>query len=147
MSYGTAPPKSQTIPAARYRRHAPRSGSEHRPWSGAEAAERAEEVLDRLADAVAEELTTAIDAAKAEADYRLAKARALMVVGGSNADEREANVAIYLVEHTPDGELDPRQRRDVTAAVNRSWRERVKALQTEARIAQSLMVDSREAMR
>lgn len=142
---GVAPPRSETIPADRYLRA--REHSQARPWSGLEAQERAEEVLDLLAEAVDAEMQVAIEAAEAEHAYRLARAQALATVGGRNADEREANVYLHLEEQAGPDSMNVRQARDYFAALHRSQREKVKWLQTEARLAQSLMVDARESGR
>ena len=139
---GVAPPRNETIPADKWKR-----GSRSRPWSGLEAHQAAEQILDRLADAVDAERETAIEAAETEHRYRLLRAKALVVAGGANADEREANVYLALDDLAGPDEMNPRQARDFAAAMHRSQRETVQWLQTEARVAQSLMVDAREAGR
>lgn len=136
---GAAPPRSETFPA-------PPSGARSRPWSGVEPAERLEQILDALADAVDAERELGVEAAEAEHTYRLAKSLALVSVGGANAQEREARAYLAMSEGAGEA-MSPRQARDYWAALYRSGREKVAWLQTEARVAQTLKVDAREVGR
>lgn len=144
MSQGVAPPRSETIPADRYR--AMKDGSGARPWTALEAQEREEEILAVWADALDAERDLAIEAAEAEHAYRKAKALAYVSVVGKNAEERESKVYLLLEAEAEEG-MHPRQARDYWQAMLRSQREKVQWLAQEARYAHSLVVDAREAGR
>lgn len=146
MSGGVAPPRSETIPAERYR--AMKDGSGARPWTAMEAMEREEEILATWADALDAERELAVEAAEAEHAYRKAKALAYACVVGRNAQEREAKVYLLMeAEADEDGRMHPRQARDYWQALYRSQREKCQWLAQEARYAHSLVVDAREAGR
>jgi hypothetical protein len=149
MSYGVAPPRSETIPAEKFRGHreAP-DGSGSRPWTALEAMEREEEILAAWADAIDAEREVAIEAAQAEHAYRKAKALAYAAVVGKNAQEREAKAYLLMNAEADDDEaMHPREARDYWQAILRSHRERIQWLAQEARYAHSLVVDAREAGR
>jgi hypothetical protein len=135
---GVAPPKSETVPASRWRQ-----GDQSRPWSALEVEERLEAVLDALANALDLERELAVEAADAEAAYRLAKALCFVQAEGRNAQEREER-AYLLMEEQSDG-LNPRQARDQAQALYRSQRGKVAQLQTEARVSHTLLVDARDS--
>lgn len=146
MSYGAAPPKSETIPAERYR--AMKDGSGARPWTALEAAEREEEILATWADALDAEREIAIEAAEAEHAYRKAKALAYAAVVGKNAQEREAKAYLLMEAEADEATaMHPREARDYWQAIYRSQREKVQWLAQEARYAHSLYVDGRDAGR
>ncbi len=143
----SAPPRDQTMSAAQWRAMN-RQGSESRPWTALEAAEREEEILATWADALDAEREVAIQAAEAEHQYRKAKALAFAAVVGKNAQERESK-AYLLMEAEADEttSMHPREARDYWQALYRSQREKVQWLAQEARYAHSLFVDAREASR
>jgi hypothetical protein len=149
MSFGPAPPRSETIPADRYRgQQDTPDGSQSRPWTALEAMDREEAILAVWADAVDAEREVAIEAAQAEHAYRKAKALAYAAVVGKNAQEREAKAYLLMNAEADDDEaMHPRQARDYWQAILRSHRERIQWLAQEARYAHSLVVDAREAGR
>lgn len=143
---GTAPPKSDTIPAAKYR--AMKDGTRARPWTALEAAEREEEILATWADALDAEREIAIEAAESEHSFRRSQALAFAAVVGKNAQEREAKAYLLMeAEAGDDDSMHPRQARDYWQALYRSQREKVQWLAQEARYAHSLYVDGRDAGR
>lgn len=146
--HGVAPPRSETIPAERYRRGRlnPVDGTTSRPWTALEAMDREEEILAVWADAIDAERELAVNAAEAEHAYRKAKALAQTVVEGRNADEREAKVYLAMDGDAGDA-MHPRQARDYWQALYGSQREKCRWLAQEAKYAHSLVVDAREAGR
>lgn len=146
---GVAPPRSDTIPAAKFRGQVPGpDGSRSRPWTGLEAMEREEAILEMWADAVDAERELAIEAANSEHSYRMAKALAYAAIVGKNAQEREAKAYLLMeAEADDDQAMHPRQARDYWQALYRSQREKCAWLAQEAKYAHTLVVDARDAGR
>lgn len=113
-----------------------------RPWSGQEAEEAAEQILEALHDAVGELPTYAQRAATAEHRYRVEQAKAFLSASGSNKEAREA--AAYLAMNPLDtGKVHPRLARDLAASQYRDQNVVIRTLQAELELCRTMIVSAR----